>query len=65
RPGSFYYSLSEKEKSLNALKGKMFESQSDMVRAVEDEPKGLRNLVGVDYDWKEKKFSFKLKHKAV
>lgn len=33
RPKSFYYNLSEK--SLNALKGKMFEPQSDTVRSFE------------------------------
>ncbi len=62
---SFYYNLSEKEKSLDTLKGKRFESQSDMTRTVEEELKGLGNLVDVKYDWKEKKFSYKLRHKAI
>ncbi|MEM3193003.1 MAG: hypothetical protein QW292_13160 [Candidatus Parvarchaeota archaeon] len=61
----FYYDLSEKEKSLDILRGKMFGSLSDMARTVEDELKGLDSPVDVKYDWKEKKFPYKLRHKAI
>ena len=62
---SFYYNLSEKEKNLDVLKGKKFQSQSDMAKTVEEELKGFSNLVDVKYDFNEMTFSYQLKHKAI
>ena len=62
---SFYYNISEKEKNLDVLKGKRFQSQSDLTRTVEEELKGFLNLVNVKYDFKEITFSYQLKHKAI
>ena len=62
---SFYYTLSEKEKNLDVLKGKKFQSQSDMAKTVEEELKGFNNLEDVKYDFNEMTFSYQLKHKAI
>ena len=62
---SFYYTLSEREKNLDVLKGKRFQSQSDMAKTVEEELKGFSNLVDVKYDFNEMTFSYQLKHKAI
>ena len=62
---SFYYTLSEREKNLDVLKGKKFQSQSDMAKTVEEELKVFNNLVDVKYDFNEIAFSYQLKHKAI
>ena len=62
---SLYYTLSEREKNLDVLKGKRFQSQSDMAKTVEEELKGFLNLVNVKYDFNEITFSYQLKHKAI
>ncbi|MGC8617758.1 MAG: hypothetical protein ACP5UZ_03320, partial [Thermoplasmata archaeon] len=62
---SFYYNLSEMEKNLDVLRGKKFQSQSDMAKTVEEELKGFSNLVDVKYDFNDMKFSYELKHKAI
>jgi len=62
---SFYYTLSEKEKNLDVLKGKSFHSSKDMVKSVEEELNGFNSLVELKYDFKGMKFSYGLKHKAI
>ena len=62
---SFYYTLSQKEKNLDVLKGKSFHSSKDMVKSVEEEMNGFNNLVELKYDYKNMKFSYELKHKAI
>ncbi|MCL4448025.1 MAG: hypothetical protein M0Z77_09635 [Thermoplasmatales archaeon] len=62
---SFYYALSEKEKNLDALKGKKFQSGKDLVRTVEEELKGFGNFFDVKYDLNDMAISFKLKHNAI
>ena len=62
---SFYHRLSEKEMILNDLMAKKFDSPDDMVRSVEAELKGFRNLIEITYDRKSTRFSYVLKHNAI
>ena len=62
---SFYHRLSEKERNLNELMGKKFDSPDDMVRTVEAEIKGFRNLIEIKYEKESTRFSYVLKHKAI
>jgi len=62
---SFYYTFSQKEKNLDVLKGKSFHSSKDMVKSVEEELNGFKNIVELKYDFKGMKFSYELNHKAI
>ncbi len=62
---SFYHRLSEKEGILNDLMGRKFDSPNDMIRSVEAELKGFRNLIEIAYDRESARFSYVLKHKAI
>ena len=62
---SFYHRLSEREAVLKELMRKKFDRHSDMVRSVEAEMKGFRNVIDVQYEKESVKFSYSLKHKAI
>jgi len=57
---SFCYTLPQKEKNLDVLKGKSFHSSKDMVKSVEEELNGFNSLVELKYDFKGMKFSYEL-----
>ena len=62
---SFYHRLSEREEILNDLMDKKFDSPNDMIRSVEKELRGFRNLIEITYKKDSTKFSYTLKHKAI
>ncbi len=62
---SFYHRLSEKEQILNELMGRKFDSPADMIRSVEKELRGFRNLIEIVNEKDSTKFSYTLKHKAI
>ena len=62
---SFYHRLSERETSLKELMVGKFDSHADMIRSVEKEIRGFRNLIEIVSEKDSMKFSYTLKHKAI